>query len=211
VSPALAVEIVSGQPEKADGMFAATRVDLAFQSTRLLKLHRDYDGITIRVPVDGESGAIADEFDGIDNTLHGRPLVPESEGITDFVVTTAFAWAEDHGDFWGPGVFAGPVDHDGPPWELRPLMGIDGGTFATASPDRLIGVLAAAGTGPSDRQRYRYVWILMHRWRGVGFEDSKSHPAGIFLTREEAEYEQRQQAGAAKNDEWWITPAPIAI
>ncbi|MFL6110485.1 MAG: hypothetical protein ACJ786_03930 [Catenulispora sp.] len=211
--------------ENADGTPADTRIDLAFQTTDFLKLRRNYDGMTIRVPLDSEIEAIDREVGGIDDQLRGQPLLVESRGITDFVATMAFAWVEDNGDHFGPGAFAGPVDHDGPPWQLRPLSGLDGGIFATASFEQLSSALTDAGTGPSDGQQYRYVWVLMRRprvplrrsrvplfrSRGVDFGDVKSQPVGVFLTLEQAEDELSRRTAASKHDEWWIDAAPVAV
>jgi len=201
--------------ENADGTFAATRVDLAFQSTYFVKLRRDYRGLTIRVPRSEELDAIDREIGGIDGRRRGWPLVVHSEGVTDFVATMVFAWAEDNGDFWGPGMFAGIADLDGPPWEHPPLPGIDGGIYATASSESLISALttteADTGASAGDRQQYRHIWVLMRRSRGIGFEGAKSHSVGAFLTFEEAEGEMRRRTAVSRHDEWWIDTAPIAV
>jgi hypothetical protein len=193
--------------ENGDGTRAATRIDLAFQTTHFLKLRRDYDGITIRVPAESDLESLGREVGAPSDRLHDRPLLVQSRGITDFVAASGFAWVEDCGDPFGPGAFAGPADFDSPPWARALLMGVDGGVFATASPDQLNAALADPEAGP--RQQYRYVWILMRRFHG--HDDPRGHSVGAFLTFEEAEDELRRQIADSPNDEWWIDTAPIAV
>jgi hypothetical protein len=193
---------------------AKTRIDLQFKPTSFLKIRNVYDGLIVRTPTEAEAERIRREVGKIRPELSDHPVVLESaDGVIDYIVTLAFGWAEDHGLGLEPSTFAGPLEHEGPPWTRRSLFGVDGGMQATATPEQLAAALTTSRTTAATRDSFRPVWVLMRQHTSTAAKGIKAQPVGIFLSREEAEHEQQRQIALHPTDQtdWWIESSPIAV